>query len=189
MADSTIRQRCYYDCEDRLRSDNNCISCLLMSLPILKASLDDTSHHLQQPNCDLLYLSLQKGKTCGFLMPTFHLLLTTPKSPKRGTPSILILAPTRELACQIEEECVRFGKSSDIRSTCIYGGVPKSPQIRKIQGGIEVLVATPGRLNDILDVNAVDLSRIEFLGETLPLVTTKRADLMLLRFCYCTTAM
>jgi DEAD/DEAH box helicase len=104
-----------------------------------------------------------------------------PKSPKRGTPNILILAPTRELACQIDEECVRFGKSSDIRSTCIYGGVPKSPQIRKIQGGIEVLVATPGRLNDILDVNAVDLSRIEFLGETLPLITVLQKELIL---CY-----
>jgi ATP-dependent RNA helicase DDX5/DBP2 len=100
-------------------------------------------------------------------MPTFHLLLTKPKTSKRGPPNILILAPTRELACQIEEECVRFGKSSDIRSTCIYGGVPKSPQIRKIQAGIEVLVATPGRLNDILDVNAIDLSHVEFLGEIL----------------------
>ena len=101
-------------------------------------------------------------------MPTFHLLLSMTKFPKRGgSPNILILAPTRELACQIEEECVRFGKSSDIRSTCIYGGVPKSPQIRKIQAGIEVLVATPGRLNDILDVSAVDLNRIEFLGEKL----------------------
>lgn len=150
-----------------------------MSLPILKVSLDDTSHHLQQPNCDFLNLSLDKGKTCGFIMPTFHLLLTTPKSPKRGTPNILILAPTRELACQIEDECVRFGKSSDIRSTCIYGGVPKSPQIRKIQGGIEVLVATPGRLNDILNVNAVDLSLIEFLGEALPLITVQQKELIL----------
>ena len=107
-------------------------------------------------------------------MPTFHLLLSKTKSPNHGgSPNILILAPTRELACQIEEECVRFGKSSDIRSTCIYGGVPKSPQIRKIQAGIEVLVATPGRLNDILDVNAVDLNRIEFLGEKLCFIKNK----------------
>ena len=146
-------------------------------------------NNLTVTHCDLLHLSLHKGKTCGFIMPTFHLLLTMPKSPKRGAPNILILAPTRELACKIEEECVRFGKSSDIRSTCIYGGVPKSPQIRKIQGGVEVLVATPGRLNDILDVNAVDLSRIEILGETLQLHAAKIADIMQIAFCYCSTAM
>ena len=83
---------------------------------------------------------------------------------------------------------MRFGKSSDIRSTCIYGGVPKSPQIRKIQGGIEVLVATPGRLNDILDIHAVDLSGIEFLGEILPLIKAKSSDFIQIAVCYCTTA-
>jgi ATP-dependent RNA helicase DDX5/DBP2 len=73
------------------------------------------------------------GKTCGFLLPAIHRLLLT-KDRKRGPPGILVLAPTRELACQIEEECVKFGRSSNIRSTCAYGGAPKSLQIRKIQG-------------------------------------------------------
>jgi ATP-dependent RNA helicase DDX5/DBP2 len=65
------------------------------------------------------------GKTCGFLLPAFHLLLNKGVDRKRGHPAILVLAPTRELACQIEEECVKFGRSSNIRSTCAYGGAPK----------------------------------------------------------------
>jgi ATP-dependent RNA helicase DDX5/DBP2 len=73
------------------------------------------------------------GKTIGFLLPAFHRLTTHSASRKRGPPGILVLAPTRELACQIEEECVKFGQSSAIRSACCYGGSPKSLQIRKLQ--------------------------------------------------------
>jgi ATP-dependent RNA helicase DDX5/DBP2 len=103
------------------------------------------------------------GKTCGFLLPAIHRLTTVSKDRKRGPPAILVLAPTRELACQIEEECVKFGRSSNIRSTCCYGGAPKSIQIRKIQAGLEVLIATPGRLNDLIEMRVVNLSEILFL--------------------------
>lgn len=89
--------------------------------------------------------------------------MTTNKDRKRGYPAILVLAPTRELACQIEEEAVKFGKSSNMRSTCAYGGAPKSIQIRKIQAGLEVLIATPGRLNDLIEMNIVNLSQVLFL--------------------------
>lgn len=102
------------------------------------------------------------GKTCGFLLPAIHRLTTVSKDRKRGPPAILVLAPTRELACQIEEECVKFGRSSNIRSTCCYGGAPKSIQIRKIQAGLEVLIATPGRLNDLLEMRVVNLSEVLF---------------------------
>jgi ATP-dependent RNA helicase DDX5/DBP2 len=102
------------------------------------------------------------GKTCGFLLPAFHRLLNN-KDRRRGPPAILVLAPTRELACQIEEESVKFGRASYIRSTCAYGGAPKGLQIRKIQGGLEVLIATPGRLNDLLEMGVVDLSQVLFL--------------------------
>ena len=105
------------------------------------------------------------GKTCGFLLPAFHGLLQNLEGRKRGPPGVLVLAPTRELACQIEAECVKFGKSSNIRSVCVYGGSPKSQQVRVIKGGIEVLIATPGRLNDLLDIKAVDLEHISFLGK------------------------
>ena len=105
------------------------------------------------------------GKTCGFLLPAFHRLLAYLKDRRRGPPGILVLAPTRELACQIEEECVKFGRSSNIRSVCAYGGAPKSSQVRKIQGGIEILIATPGRLNDLLEMKVVDLALVVFLGK------------------------
>lgn len=66
------------------------------------------------------------GKTCGFLLPAFHRLLTEGHiDRRRGYPNILVLAPTRELACQIEEEAVKFGRTSNIRSACLYGGAPK----------------------------------------------------------------
>jgi ATP-dependent helicase YprA (DUF1998 family) len=103
------------------------------------------------------------GKTCGFLLPAFHRLLPELQARKRGVPGILVLAPTRELAVQIEEEAVKFGKTSYLRSVCVYGGAPKSLQIRKIQQGIEILIATPGRLNDLVEMKCVDLNYITFL--------------------------
>ena len=90
-------------------------------------------------------------------------MLTHLKDRKRGPPGIVVLAPTRELACQIEEECIKFGRTSNIRSVCAYGGAPKSLQIRKIQNGVEVLIATPGRLNDLLEMKVVDLGHVCFL--------------------------
>lgn len=105
------------------------------------------------------------GKTCGFLLPAFHRLMTAGSNAdrKRGPPAILVLAPTRELACQIEEEAIKFGRTSNMRTVCAYGGSPKSLQIRKIQAGVEVLIATPGRLNDLLEMKVVNLSQVLFL--------------------------
>ena len=67
------------------------------------------------------------------------------------------------MSWQIEEEAVKFGRTSNIRSTCAYGGSPKSLQIRKLQAGVEVLIATPGRLNDLLEMKMVNLSQVLFL--------------------------
>ena len=103
------------------------------------------------------------GKTCGFLLPAIHRLLNASTPRVRGPPAMLVLAPTRELACQIEEECVKFGRTSNMRSTCCYGGAPKGLQIRKIQSGIEILIATPGRLNDLIEMGVVNLSSVTFL--------------------------
>ena len=104
------------------------------------------------------------GKTIGFLLPAYHILLTQCRDRKRGPPAILVLAPTRELACQIEEEAVKFGRTSNIRSACCYGGSSKELQIRKIRNGIEILIATPGRLNDLIEMrNTVVMSEIKFL--------------------------
>ena len=105
------------------------------------------------------------GKTLGFLLPSFHHLDRASVGQRGAAPQILVLCPTRELATQIQDEAVKFGKSSKlrIRSTCCYGGSPKSIQIRSLQAGTEVLIATPGRLNDLYQMGKVNLSKIKTL--------------------------
>jgi hypothetical protein len=91
-----------------------------------------------------------------------------PPSPQplleRGDgPIVLILAPTRELAVQIQDECRKFGSSSRIKFTCVYGGAPKGPQIRDLSGGVEIVIATPGRLIDMLESRHTNLRRVTYL--------------------------
>ena len=83
-------------------------------------------------------------------------------SPGDG-PIALILAPTRELAVQIQQECTKFGANSRIRNTAIYGGAPKGPQIRDLQRGVEIVIATPGRLIDMLESGKTNLRRVTYL--------------------------
>ncbi|KAG8051675.1 hypothetical protein GUJ93_ZPchr0001g30348 [Zizania palustris] len=83
-------------------------------------------------------------------------------NPRSG-PTVLVLAPTRELATQILEEAVKFGRSSRISSTCLYGGAPKGPQLRDLDRGVDVVVATPGRLNDILEMRRISLKQVSYL--------------------------
>ena len=78
-------------------------------------------------------------------------------------PIVLALAPTRELAVQIQQECARFGSSSRIKSTCIYGGAPKGPQIADLRAGVEIVIATPGRLLDMLSSRVTNLKRVTYL--------------------------
>ncbi|KAL2654246.1 hypothetical protein R1flu_022374 [Riccia fluitans] len=102
------------------------------------------------------------GKTLGYLLPAF-LQLQKNRSSYRQNPSVLVLAPTRELANQIREEAVKFGRSSRIITTCVSGGAPKGPQLRDIQRGVDIIVATPGRLNDLLEMGAVNLQQVSYL--------------------------
>jgi len=78
-------------------------------------------------------------------------------------PIVLILAPTRELAIQIHKECAKFGHTSRIKTTCIYGGMPKGPQIRDLERGVEICIATPGRLIDMLEMGKTNLRRVTYL--------------------------
>lgn len=78
-------------------------------------------------------------------------------------PIVLVLAPTRELAVQIKEECDKFGKSSEIKNTVVYGGVPKHKQVRDLQSGVEIVIATPGRLIDHLEAGNTNLKRVTYL--------------------------
>ncbi|KAF8331477.1 P-loop containing nucleoside triphosphate hydrolase protein [Cantharellus anzutake] len=103
------------------------------------------------------------GKTIAFALPAMlHINAQPLLSPGDG-PIALVLAPTRELAVQIQQECTKFGASSRIRNTAIYGGAAKGPQIRDLQRGVEIVIATPGRLIDMLEAGKTNLRRITYL--------------------------
>ncbi|KAM1412394.1 DEAD-box ATP-dependent RNA helicase 20 isoform X1 [Malus sylvestris] len=103
------------------------------------------------------------GKTLAYLLPAIlHVNAQPILSPGDG-PIVLVLAPTRELAVQIQQEATKFGSSSKIKSTCIYGGVPKGPQVRDLQKGVEIVIATPGRLIDMIESHHTNLRRVTYL--------------------------
>ncbi len=101
------------------------------------------------------------GKTDAFALPLVEML--SHEKTKKRYPRALILAPTRELALQVGESFKAYGRRVSIRCSVVYGGVNIAPQIDRLKRGIDVLVATPGRLLDLADHRDVDLSRIKFL--------------------------
>ena len=106
------------------------------------------------------------GKTAGFTLPILQLLApqaNTSLSPARHPTRALILTPTRELAAQIEESVRAYGRHLPLRATVVYGGVDIDPQLKALRNGVEILVATPGRLLDHLQQKSVNLSRVEIL--------------------------
>ncbi|MBO6555418.1 MAG: DEAD/DEAH box helicase [Pseudomonadales bacterium] len=100
------------------------------------------------------------GKTAAFTLPIIQKLTTAPKE-RRGKLRALILTPTRELAGQIQESVRKYGKNTQLRSFAVFGGVKIGPQIKVLKNGIDILVATPGRLLDLHQQRAVDLRDIE----------------------------
>ncbi|EFP76825.1 ATP-dependent RNA helicase dbp2 [Puccinia graminis f. sp. tritici] len=103
------------------------------------------------------------GKTIAFSIPAMIHINAQPLLAPGDGPIVLILAPTRELAVQIQGECTKFGASSRIRNTCVYGGVPKGQQIRDLTRGAEIVIATPGRLIDMLESRKTNLHRVTYL--------------------------
>jgi ATP-dependent RNA helicase RhlE len=113
------------------------------------------------------------GKTAAFALPTLHRLhLSTKPAKSQGSGGrqasrrpirSLILAPTRELASQIAESFVAYGKHTPLQHAMVYGGVSQVPQVRNLQRGIDTLIATPGRLLDLINQGYVDLSNVEIL--------------------------
>jgi len=103
------------------------------------------------------------GKTLSFLLPAIVHINAQPFLKPGDGPIVLVLAPTRELAVQIQKVCTEFGHNSKIKNTCVYGGVPKGPQIRDLQRGVEVVIATPGRLIDMLESRITNLRRVTYL--------------------------
>ncbi len=110
------------------------------------------------------------GKTAGFTLPILHLLSdresnkVVKRSPTGKVPiRSLILTPTRELAAQVEESVRTYGKYLPLTSMVIYGGVNINPQIQRLKSGVDILVATPGRLLDHVQQGRLDLSQVEIL--------------------------
>ncbi len=106
------------------------------------------------------------GKTAAFMLPILHKLsLTEAGRNKFGGKAIraLVLTPTRELAAQIEESAKDYGKYLSLQSTVVFGGVGMKPQVDRVKRGVDVLVATPGRLLDLQGQGLLDLSSIEIL--------------------------
>jgi ATP-dependent RNA helicase RhlE len=106
------------------------------------------------------------GKTAAFTLPILDRLrvhANTSFSPARHPVRALVLVPTRELAIQVAESVATYGRRIPLRSAVVYGGVPLDPQIKQLMGGIEILVATPGRLLDLVGQRAVNLGQVEIL--------------------------
>ncbi|CAH0770739.1 unnamed protein product [Bemisia tabaci] len=103
------------------------------------------------------------GKTLAYLLPAaVHISHQSPLKYGDG-PIALVMAPTRELAQQIQEVAKEFGHSQRLRSTCLYGGASKQPQIRALKQGVEIAIATPGRLLDLLTMGVTNLKRTTFV--------------------------
>ena len=106
------------------------------------------------------------GKTAGFALPILQRLAphaSSSPSPARHPIRALILAPTRELAIQVEESIKEYGKYTGLRSTCVFGGVDIKQQLAIVRAGVEILVATPGRLLDHVEQKSVNLGQVEIL--------------------------
>ncbi|MGB0883615.1 MAG: DEAD/DEAH box helicase, partial [Flavobacteriales bacterium] len=130
-----------------------------LSEPILKAiqkKAYDTPSPIQEKaippvlegNDVLASAQTGTGKTAGFTLPLLHILTKRPQRKSRVIRA-LILTPTRELAAQVFDNVKDYSQFLDIKSTVIFGGVNQNPQVKQIRQGIDVLVATPGRLLDL----------------------------------------
>jgi len=104
------------------------------------------------------------GKTAGFTLPLLQ-RLSSNKGVKVGTNNVraLVLTPTRELAAQVSDSIATYGKYLNLHSTVVFGGVKINPQMMRLRQGVDVLVATPGRLLDLYNQNAVKFSQLEVL--------------------------
>jgi ATP-dependent RNA helicase RhlE len=105
------------------------------------------------------------GKTAAFALPTLERLITNGSRPREKGRKIraLILSPTRELTSQIAESFRAYGRHTGLKQAVVYGGVGQNPQVRALQNGVDILVATPGRLLDLMNQGHVNLSYVQIL--------------------------
>jgi ATP-dependent RNA helicase RhlE len=103
------------------------------------------------------------GKTAAFMLPLIDSLICSPRAKHDQRPRVLVLTPTRELAVQVHEATVSFAMGTGLRAVVIYGGVSQGSQERELNKGCDIIVATPGRLNDLIQQHVVSLTSVEFL--------------------------
>ena len=103
------------------------------------------------------------GKTAAFVLPILNQLETVPQKSKNRKPRALVVTPTRELAVQVEQAIRGYGRFMKIKTIAVYGGVSIESQIKFIRSGVDVIVATPGRLLDHIQRRTVSLSEVEIL--------------------------
>ncbi len=101
------------------------------------------------------------GKTAAFSLPLLEMMKTNDRQYKSRNPNVLILAPTRELASQIADSIQKYGKNLPFRHTVIFGGVGQKPQVNALRRGINILIATPGRLIDLMDQGYIHLDEVK----------------------------
>ncbi|MDE7547098.1 DEAD/DEAH box helicase [Acetobacter fabarum] len=103
------------------------------------------------------------GKTASFALPLLHRLATNPRPAPKGGARILVLAPTRELVSQIADGFENFGRHMQLSVTTVFGGVSQMHQVNALRDGVDILVAAPGRLLDLIEQGLCDLSQLEAL--------------------------
>ena len=101
------------------------------------------------------------GKTAAFAVPILQLLSRNKISERRRKIRSLIVTPTRELAIQIEESFNAYGRHTGLKCTVVFGGVPQNPQVAILRNGVDILVATPGRLLDLMNQGYISLKDVE----------------------------
>lgn len=107
--------------------------------------------------------STGSGKTLSYILPAIVHINNQPRLQRGDGPIALVLAPTRELAQQIQQVASDFGHTSRIKNTCVFGGAPKGPQANDLMDGVEIVIATPGRLIDFLESSRTNLRRCTYL--------------------------
>jgi superfamily II DNA/RNA helicase len=117
------------------------------------------------------------GKTLAFALPVLARLAASATQRQPKAPRALILAPTRELALQIEATFAPLAKTLNLKTMCIFGGVNQGPQVTRLRDGVDVVIACPGRLEDLLNQRALTLSMVEITGlDGFQLTTHLRGD-------------
>jgi len=142
-------------------------------LPAIKLALSDEQYTIPTPiQAQTIPAALEgrdvlgcaqtgTGKTAAFALPILHRLGQKPRKAGPNQPLALVLAPTRELAIQIEESFATYGRHLRLRHVLVYGGVSQGNQVRALNRGAHVLVATPGRLLDLMDQGHIELDQLE----------------------------